>query len=139
MASRSAATRRTRRIEIVVREEDAATARELLQDLETGAASPAPPAGPPAAMSAASTSPADATVDLVDLETRQAIGRITDDDLKWLDSQLEKESQDDQDYFFDAATLDMLENAGGRSGLVATLRGALGSRAGMDIRWSRRE
>ena len=77
-------------------------------------------------------------VELVDLASKNVVGRITRDDLAWLNSQLEKESEDDRDYYFDRPTLDMLEGKGASPQLMAVLRGALGSRDDMDLQWSRR-
>lgn len=125
-------------VEILVREEDAATAADLLKDLQdvgSSAASPAPSS--PAPLPPVPT-PSDAVVSLVDLSTNQPVGRITNDDLEWLNSQLEKESEDDRDYYFDRPTLDMLDEKGASRQLMAVLRGALGARDEMDLQWSRR-
>ena len=125
-------------IEILVRQEDAARAREVLSDLESGVPSAAairPPA-PPSDRPPASTT---GRVALFDADTNQPLGHITDADLQWLDSQLEKESVDDHDYYFDAATLDMLESAGARPELMAILRALLDGRESVDVRWSREE
>jgi processive 1,2-diacylglycerol beta-glucosyltransferase len=126
-------------VEILVREEDAATAADLLKDLEDNQSpsgvAPAPVSTP---VPAAPPPPApDADVSLVDLATNQPVGRITDADLEWLGGQLEKESVDDRDYYFNRATLDMLEGAGAAPALMAVLRGALGARDDMELRWTR--
>ena len=125
-------------VEILVRTEDAAAASDLLRDLEaqgkesSAAASRSPPAPIPFP-----TTKATGDVELVDLASKNVVGRITRDDLAWLNSQLEKESEDDRDYYFDRPTLDMLEGKGASPGLMAVLRGALGSRDDMDLQWSR--
>lgn len=124
-------------IEILVRQEDAAKARELLRDLETGVPSAAAPR-----QSSSSDRPIASTtgrVALFDADTNQPLGHITDADLQWLDGQLEKESVDDRDYYFDAPTLDMLESAGARPELMTTLRALLAGRDSVDVRWSREE
>jgi hypothetical protein len=124
-------------IEILVRQEDAARARDLLRDLESGVPSAAAPRQP-----ASSDRPITSTtgrIALFDADTNQPLGHITDDDLQWLDSQLEKESVDDHDYYFDAPTLDMLESAGARAELMAVLRALLAGRESVDVRWSREE
>jgi len=126
-------------VEILVRTEDAAAASELLRDLEAqgkDAAAAAPPS-PPAPIPFP-TRTATGDVELVDLASKSVVGRITRDDLAWLNSQLEKESEDDRDYYFDRSTLDMLEGKGASQQLMAVLRGALGSRDDMDLQWSRR-
>ena len=125
-------------VEILVRTEDAAAASELLRDLEaqgkasSAGASPSPPAPIPFP-----TTKATGDVELVDLASKNVVGRITHDDLAWLNSQLEKEPEDDRDYYFDRPTLDMLEGKGASPQLMAVLRGALGSRDDMDLQWSR--
>ena len=76
-------------------------------------------------------------VQLSDLETNQPIGTITDDQLHFLIDQLEEESEEDQDYYIDAATIEMLEGAGADQELLSVLRSALRGRDGIDIRWTR--
>jgi len=125
-------------VEILVREEDAAAAADLLKDLEENQS---PSAGASSAASKPASTPptpaADAVVSLIDLATNQPVGRITDADLAWLGDHLEKESVDDTDYYFDRATLDMLEQAGAAPALMAVLRNALGSRDDMELHWTR--
>jgi hypothetical protein len=126
-------------IEILVSEEDAAAAADLLRDLAKAPSEPASTEAPsPSPSDEAASGQENGPIDLIDESTNRSIGRITDADLAWLGGQLEKESVDDTDYYFDAATLDMLEAAGGRAGLIAMLRRGLGSREGMDVQWSRR-
>ena len=125
-------------VEILVRTEDAAAASELLRDLEAqGKESSAGASPSPSAPIPFPTTKATGDVELVDLASKNVVGRITRDDLAWLNSQLEKESEDDRDYYFDRPTLDMLEGKGASPGLMAVLRGALGSRDDMDLQWSR--
>ena len=131
------APRRARQIEILVRTETPA-AGELLRDLEAqgreaAAATPSPRAPIPFP-----TPTATGNVELIDLTSKQVVGRITEDELTWLNTQLEKESEDDRDYYFDRPTLDMLDGKGANPQLMAVLRGALGSRDDMDLQWSRR-
>jgi len=120
-------------VQILVRDEDADRARQLLHDLE---AAPVVPRHAAAAPTAASVAASSQTIDLVDLESDRSVGRISADDLAWLDEHLEKESADDRDYYFDQATLDMLEVEGAAPELLSTLRRALGDRDGMELRWS---
>jgi hypothetical protein len=65
------------------------------------------------------------------------LGSITDNDLKLLIDQLEETELADDDYFIDAPTVDILEQAGASSGLVSLLRGAIGQSEGVDIRWEK--
>jgi processive 1,2-diacylglycerol beta-glucosyltransferase len=76
-------------------------------------------------------------VQLVDKETGRTVGSITEEQLEYLQSQLEEESPDDQDYWFDVASLDILEEEGASPELIAVLRAALGEREEMEIRWQR--
>jgi len=125
--------------ELLVRSEDESAARELLRGFEeqakAGAPAPAPPAPP---VVPTTTSASMGNVELVDLSSKSVVGRITEDELTWLNTQLEKESADDRDYYFDRPTLDMLDGKGASPQLMAVLRGALGSRDDMDLQWSRR-
>jgi predicted transcriptional regulator len=65
------------------------------------------------------------------------IGAVTNDQLQFLIDQLEEESTRDQDYYIDQATLEMFVDAGIDEGLLELLRGALGDRDGMEIRWQK--
>ena len=76
-------------------------------------------------------------IQLRDKTTNALLGTIDDDDLKFLVDELEEESPTDQDYYFDSATIDMLEDDGAPATLVALLRQVLGSQDGMEIRWER--
>jgi hypothetical protein len=58
--------------------------------------------------------------------------------LKFLIQQFEEESSGDQDYYIDQPTLDMLKEENAPRNLVDLLQRALGTRDGMEIRWSRR-
>jgi hypothetical protein len=74
---------------------------------------------------------------LYDNDSGVEIGTLTDDQLQFLIDQLEEESTTDQDYYIEQATLDMFEGAGIDDGLLQILRGALGDRDGMEIRWQK--
>jgi hypothetical protein len=65
------------------------------------------------------------------------LGSITESDLELLVDQLEETELADDDYFIDAPTVDILEQAGASSGLVSLLRGAIGQSEGVDIRWEK--
>jgi hypothetical protein len=77
-------------------------------------------------------------IDLYNDETDQLIGSITDADLKVLQDAMEEESSDDQDYFIDQATLDVIGDGRASDHLLKVLRDALGSSEGIDVRWQRR-
>jgi hypothetical protein len=76
-------------------------------------------------------------IKLHDCESGALLGTITEEQLKVLVEQLEEESPEDRDYYIDADTIEMFEEAGVDAGLVDVLKKALNGRADMDIRWSR--
>jgi hypothetical protein len=78
-------------------------------------------------------------IDLYDNATNVLIGSMTDADLKVLQDALEEESEDDQDYYIDQATLDVLGDGRATDHLMGLLRKALGTAEGVDIRWQRRQ
>lgn len=128
-------------LEILVRTEDAGRARELLSDL--GDSLTAAVAQPPASVIGAPANEHDPvlslSVNLVDDDSGQQVGRITDAQLAWLADRLEQESANDHDYYIDRATLEMLADLGLSADVSLTeiLNRALGDREGVTIRWSR--
>jgi hypothetical protein len=77
-------------------------------------------------------------IDLYIAATNQRLGSITEADLQVLVDGLEEESSKDQDYYIDAATIDVLGDGRASEHLLGLLRSALGSSDGVDIRWERR-
>ena len=77
-------------------------------------------------------------IDIYNVSSNELIGSITDADLKVLTDALEEESIDDQDYYIDAATIDVIADGRATEHLVHLLRKAVGSSDGVDIRWVRR-
>jgi hypothetical protein len=78
-------------------------------------------------------------ITLFDAETNQPVGQITEQQLQFLMNQLEEESTMDRDYYVNQDELDILQESGADSALMATLRSALAGREGMDIRYVREE
>ena len=78
-------------------------------------------------------------IDLYNDTTGEMLGSVTEADLKVLTDALEEESTQDQDYYIDGATLDVIADGRASDHLVTILRKALGSSDGVDIRWERRE
>lgn len=78
-------------------------------------------------------------IDLYNDTTGELLGSVTEADLKVLTDALEEESSQDQDYYIDSATLDVIADGRASDHLVAILRKALGPSDGVDIRWERRE
>jgi len=77
-------------------------------------------------------------IDVYNNETNELVGSITDADLKVLMDHLEEESSEDQDYYIDQATLDVIGDGQATEHLMGVLRKALGTAEGVDIRWERR-
>jgi hypothetical protein len=77
-------------------------------------------------------------IDLYNAATNQLLGSITEPDLQVLADALEEESLQDQDYYIDAATIDLIADGKATDHLVHLLRAARGSADGIDVRWTRR-
>jgi hypothetical protein len=77
-------------------------------------------------------------IDLYDNATNTLIGSITDRDLQVLIDALEEESSEDQDYYIDAATIELIGDGRASDHLLNLLKTALGSSEGVEIRWRRR-
>ena len=77
-------------------------------------------------------------IDPYDNATNILIGSITEADLKVLTDAFEEESEDDQDYYIDQATIDMVGDGRATEHLMGLLRKALGTSDGVEIRWARR-
>jgi processive 1,2-diacylglycerol beta-glucosyltransferase len=124
-------------VEVVVRASDAARARELLTDLETPVDGAPAVAAPPVSIKAAPAAGGIKSVALTDTGTGRIAGRITDEQLQFLVDELEEESSEDQDYYFDAATVDLLASAGADADLLELLRRVIAGREGVELRWTR--
>jgi hypothetical protein len=72
---------------------------------------------------------------LTRIDTDVAIGDITDKQLAFLVEQLEEEHEEDDDYFIDRDTLELMADNGGDPELLAMLEKALGDDDSMDIAW----
>ena len=77
-------------------------------------------------------------IDLYNATANQLLGSITESDLKVLVDALEEEGVQDQDYYIDAATIDVIADGTATEHLVGLLRKAVGAGDGVDIRWQRR-
>ncbi len=78
-------------------------------------------------------------IQVYDKNTRVMLGTITQEQLKFLVAQLEEESTTDQDYYIDAATIEMLQTAGADPDLLQLLQDGLGDRTGIEILWEEDE
>ena len=72
---------------------------------------------------------------LTRIDTDQEIGQITDKQLAFLVEQLEEEHDEDQDYYIDRETLELLSDNGCDPELLALLEKAMGRDEEMDIAW----
>ena len=77
-------------------------------------------------------------IDIYNNDTNALIGTITEADPKVLVDHLEEESAEDQDYYIDAATIEVIGDGQATEHLLGILRKALGSADGVEIRWQRR-
>jgi hypothetical protein len=77
-------------------------------------------------------------IDIYNNDTKALVGSITEADLEVLQDHLEEESADDQDYYIDAPTIDLIGDGEATEHLLTVLRRALGSAEGVEIRWQRR-
>jgi hypothetical protein len=77
-------------------------------------------------------------IDVYNAATNELLGHITEADLKVLVDALEEEGVNDQDYYIDTATIDVIADGKATEHLVGLLRAAVGSSDGIDIRWQRR-
>lgn len=77
-------------------------------------------------------------IDVYNKTTNQLLGSITEADLQVLVDALEEESSLDQDYYIDAATIDVIGDGRATDHLLSLLRTALGTAESVELRWSRR-
>jgi hypothetical protein len=74
---------------------------------------------------------------LYNKDTSKLIGEITPAQLQTLTDLLEEESDDDQDYYVDRDTLDVLAEEGADEALLAMIRPHVGEDEGIEIEWKR--
>ena len=72
---------------------------------------------------------------LLDAQSGDPLGEISQEQIDFLRAQLEEETAEDQDYYINGMTIDVLESNGGDAGLITLLRSALGEKEDIDIRW----
>ncbi|HEU4742720.1 MAG TPA: galactosyldiacylglycerol synthase [Meiothermus sp.] len=72
---------------------------------------------------------------LYNATTGAELGEITDEQLEFLQDQLEEESAEDQDYYINQETLDYFAEQGADRALIDLLQAALAGRDEIDIRW----
>jgi len=72
---------------------------------------------------------------LIRLDTGDEIGKINEDQLKFLIDQLEEEHDNDKDYFIDRDTLELLSDNGADPELLGLIEKAMGDDDEIDIAW----
>ena len=72
---------------------------------------------------------------LTRIDTGAVIGEITEGHLAFLVEQLEEEHDEDQDYFIDRDTLELMSDNGADPELLAMLEKAIGDDDSMNIAW----
>lgn len=70
---------------------------------------------------------------LIRIDTGDPIGEVSDKQLAFLVEQLEEEHEEDEDYFIDRDTLELLSDNGADPELLALLEKAIGDDDSMDI------
>ncbi len=76
-------------------------------------------------------------IQLYNEDSNELIGEISQEQLNTLIDLLVEESREDQDYYINEATLDMLATRGADNSLIAMLRQALGGEEGIEILWKK--
>jgi hypothetical protein len=74
-------------------------------------------------------------VKVIDKESGTLLGEITEEQLEFLNSQLEEESLEDTDYYINAPTLDMLRERGADPDLLGVLERALHENGEGEVQW----
>ena len=76
-------------------------------------------------------------ITVFDNDSGADLGTISETQLQFLIDQLEEETSEDQDYYLNPQTLELLAKRGADADLMALLRTAMGDRDGVEIRWER--
>jgi hypothetical protein len=76
-------------------------------------------------------------ITLYDSRTSRALGTISEEQLRQLTDLLEEEWPDDQDYYINQDTLDVLQEQGAGAELLELLRAATTETGEADVRWVR--
>lgn len=68
-------------------------------------------------------------------DTKTRLREITPDELEFLQSHLEEESLEDQDYYIASVTVDIMEAKKESPALVELLRAEIGESEGVEFHW----
>lgn len=74
---------------------------------------------------------------LIDKDTGKYLGRITEEDLKFLQENLEEESTTDLDYYINRETLDLLKEKGMDADFAKLIEDAMGESGEIEIGWEK--
>lgn len=69
-------------------------------------------------------------------DTGELIGNVTADQVQFMIDHLEEESETDQDYWLNRATIDMFREEGADAQLLAMLEDAMGEGDDVEVEWS---
>ena len=76
-------------------------------------------------------------IQLYDTSSDEPCGSLTEEQFQALVDALEEEALEDEDYYVNVETVEMLEASGADRDLIRTLRLALADRDEINIRWER--
>lgn len=76
-------------------------------------------------------------VELFDKESGASIGTISDAQFRFLAELFEEEGENDQDYYINTDTLELMDDEGADPALIEILREGMAGRDEMEIIWER--
>lgn len=75
-------------------------------------------------------------VGLFNIHSDERIGEVTEEQFAAMQQWLEEEGTDDDDYYINQATIDLLRDKGASPELLSLLQKAIAATGEADIRWS---
>jgi len=72
---------------------------------------------------------------LYNQESSEQLGAINDEDFQFLQTSLEEESVEDDTYYIDEATIELLRGSGASESLLGMLSRAVGGSGGCEVQW----
>jgi hypothetical protein len=76
-------------------------------------------------------------IQLFDADTGKQLGEISEADLEFMRSQMEEESDDDQDYYIHSSLLPTWQAQGADANLLSLLTTAMAGKEDINVRWER--
>jgi hypothetical protein len=74
---------------------------------------------------------------LFDADSGKQLGEISEAQLGFLQTQMEEESETDQEYYLNASLLEIWKEQGADAGLLELLSNAMAGKDELNLRWSR--